>query len=464
MSLMSLLLRNSSVPANLIVLSFQRRAHLWLSALVAAVGLTACTDGITEPSRRAVTQQTVGVQPTAPVGRRSELPLQALSRQVPAFGGYYFDAAGNLVVNVTDESVAPTIRGMVQHLLDRPRRGRTPTAGQRELIVKRVAFDFTKLAQWRTALLRAGSEVNGFHSIGISHSRNRIEISVSSPQAYSAMLAVVGRLGVPSHALHVSIEAEQNDFADSLTKYVSAFGAGLRVSGYRFGNSFGPCTLGWNVYTGTAFITASHCTGERGPEPTTSATVFYQPDQMSGAYIGREIMDPSYFSGGDDVNCPVYENVCRYSDAAIIAYPSAVAPGAAGQGRIWATTWASFSASSPGSLRIDVPMTIVGESSQTIEGEVLDKIGASTGWTIGNVIMVCADTRTGGRWWYLCQDRVSAFANFGDSGAPVFRYEGSNTVTMYGLLRGGGEAGGYYTFSPMSAIQMEIGASPAYMY
>jgi len=58
----------------------------------------------------------------------------------------------------------------------------------------------------------------------------------------------------------------------------------------------------------------------------------------------------------------------------------------------------------------------------------------------------------------LCQTWVSAGAGGGDSGSPVFRRQGStNNVTLVGILWGG-SGSTLYVFSPISNIEMELGA------
>jgi hypothetical protein len=58
----------------------------------------------------------------------------------------------------------------------------------------------------------------------------------------------------------------------------------------------------------------------------------------------------------------------------------------------------------------------------------------------------------------ICQTLVSAGVGAGDSGSPVFRRQaGTSNVTLVGILWGG-SGSSLYVFSPISNIEMELGA------
>lgn len=86
-----------------------------------------------------------------------------------------------------------------------------------------------------------------------------------------------------------------------------------------------------------------------------------------------------------------------------------------------------------GSITIDSqnpPMTIVGEFPYPVGGEMVDKMGRTTGWTYGFVKKTCVDMLLSaysgsGVGLLLCQDWASYWNDKGDSGSPVFRYYGS---------------------------------------
>jgi hypothetical protein len=96
-------------------------------------------------------------------------------------------------------------------------------------------------------------------------------------------------------------------------------------------------------------------------------------------------------------------------------------------------------------------------------GTTLDKIGRTTGWTYGSLVSTCETTTqyengypTGRT--LLCQNRVNAKSDFGDSGSPVFSFTENGYGGNYelrGILWGGN--GTQFLYSPIENIQSELG-------
>jgi hypothetical protein len=118
-----------------------------------------------------------------------------------------------------------------------------------------------------------------------------------------------------------------------------------------------------------------------------------------------------------------------------------------------------------GSLTIDdrqPAFTITNRQPVSVVGQTLDKIGRTTGWTVGTVAATCvdfavADSDVG----LLCQDAMYSGNAGGDSGSPIFESQApfTNDVTLYGLLWGGGTTsfGPFLAFSPLENIEFELG-------
>jgi hypothetical protein len=206
--------------------------------------------------------------------------------------------------------------------------------------------------------------------------------------------------------------------------------------------TFGPCTIGINVNGGTGFLTASHCTEKRGPDPTynVTQTEAFQPTVSSGNYLGTEVDDPAWFALAPDNCCIFAEPKCRYSDVARLAYEPAFTPLFAGELKIEKTTYAGTGTAQEGSKVISGTLEILGEMDGWDEGKRIDKIGAVTGWTYGIITNPCEDYRTLDNYYLLCQARVTGgYANQGDSGAPAFWLEaGASTAYWAGILAQGG--------------------------
>jgi hypothetical protein len=109
--------------------------------------------------------------------------------------------------------------------------------------------------------------------------------------------------------------------------------------------------------------------------------------------------------------------------------------------------------------------TIVGEVLNPVQGDAVQKVGLTTGWTFGHVYQTCVDInyQTPGnikrRVW--CYDRADLGSDGGDSGSPVFRIIDSEAglVYFYDLvsMRGTDQLGST-GFGSVRQLRGEIGA------
>jgi hypothetical protein len=280
---------------------------------------------------------------------------------------------------------------------------------------------------------------------------------VAGEAAARQVRALAARLGVPAAALAVET-VEPVRLVSTLSDYTRPTEGGLQI-----GTS--GCTLGLNVYysnayvgvpVGTAgFFTASHCS-------TTSGVTDGVVETQGGVRIGYEAYDPPYFTNAQSTACPVNRH-CRYSDVSFFAYDAGVSWSL---GRVARTLSFGLGLNNRGDTTIDAAhpqFTLVAGVNPTV-GTYLDKVGRTTGWTEGAVSATCVDVSQGiADHLILCQDRVDAFADGGDSGSPVFQwtYSGSNAYVS-GIVWGrtgaatGTTAGGLF-FSNTSRISQDFG-------
>ena len=178
-------------------------------------------------------------------------------------------------------------------------------------------------------------------------------------------------------------------------------------------------------------VTNSHCTDTQGGN---NNTIFYQPLALNDTYrIAIETRDPAYFTGGV---CPSRKR-CRYSDTAFARLPHPSGPG---------VTIARGVIAKPDALNGLTVTTgrfrVTGENSTPVLNETLNKVGRTTGWSQGKVVLTCVNASVSGTSIVqLCQDVVKARVAGGDSGSPVFRITNrpsANDVRLYGVLWGGG--------------------------
>nr|MBA3346130.1 hypothetical protein [Gemmatimonadales bacterium] len=295
--------------------------------------------------------------------------------------------------------------------------------------------------------------------------QNRVRIGITPGASQRDVERALARVGVPREAVVITrtspIQKVQT-VRDRLRPVPG--GAQIVFPAPSEGKgSFFVCSIGFNArIPGQSgknfFVTASHCSDIQGGDQNTP---YFQPTPFVGNpssnRIAVEYKDPAY---GNPGGLCVYEGArCRLSDALLAGYTTGVTPGF---GEIARTT---FGLQRIGSLIIDrnrPRWNIVGELSFPFLGEVAHKVGRTTGWTNGPVIVTCADVGVSGTdIVQICQDFVLAGSRGGDSGSGVFERLSSNSsdVLLTGILWGGGDFDGapVFVFSSMENIEHELG-------
>jgi hypothetical protein len=212
------------------------------------------------------------------------------------------------------------------------------------------------------------------------------------------------------------------------------------------------CTSGFNAYLGSVFgfVTNSHCTVKRGE---VDGTQYAQGNDPFGATIATEIADPAYFTGDP---CPSgYQ--CRFSDSSFAKYNTS---SLGSLGKLAKTSSRGALAGSttlkPATSRFNISAV-----ASALQGQTVNKIGVTSGWTYGAIIATCADVGVSGTTnGLLCQNIVKAGSDHGDSGSPVFSWTTGANVKLLGILWGGGTSNGQqvFVYSPLENIQQELGA------
>jgi hypothetical protein len=392
----------------------------------------ACSDTSqpTSPS-----DQPVGTNPTSSLQQPDD-PV-ALARQVPGFGGFFYDAQGEPTIYLKEVATRGTAERVLQPFFSV--QGMSSSA----LRVRKADFDWASLERWQ---IQASTEVlatPGAVFVDADEASNRVRIGVERGTSAAAVKAAIARLGIPSAAVIVQ-ETEPVVQLATLRGQIRPVPGGVQINFPGF-----LCSLGFNATRSgqRSFITASHCTNVQGG---VEGTPYYQPSQsVAPTKIGTEVADPVYFrnTGG----CPSGRK-CRRSDAARAAYASSTS---SSLGRIAKTTGANNN-----SVTISGNFTITAERSPVV-GQTANKVGRTTGWSRGGITATCVNVNVSGtNITQLCQTVVSARVGAGDSGSPVFRQPntGSNNVTLLGILWGGNSSGTIFVFSPISNIEAELGA------
>ena len=405
-----------------------RQRTVLLVSLVAGTVLlaSACSD-TTQPT--SPSDAKVGFDPL----QQPEDPV-ALVRDIPGFGGFFFDRDGAPTVYLRDVSARAQVERALGPWLA------TQGVGAAPLRVRRADYDWASLERWQGRATGRALAMRGAVWVDADEARNRVTLGVERGTPAAELRSAIARLGVPSAAVVVE-EVQPVRLAATLRDRVRPVVGSLQINFPGF-----LCTLGFNATRSgqRSFITNSHCTNTQGGS---EGTPYWQPTQsLASAQIATEVADPAYTTGG---GCPSGRR-CRRSDAARARYASGTT---STLGSIARTSGANNR-----SLAITGNFRIAAEGGASV-GQTVHKIGRTTGWTRGLVSNTCVNVNvSGSNITQLCQALVSAGVGSGDSGAPVFRRQGTGSnVTLVGILWGG-SGSSLYVFSPISNIEAELGA------
>jgi len=423
------------------------------SLLTLGLFAAACREGSVPTDPGLVTFSTVGLaQQDAP----SQLDV-ALA--VPGFGGYFIDETGAPTVWLTDvgrrAEAAQALSGFLASF------GWTAT----NLKVRQAAYDYLQLDAWyRTAWPRILA-LTGAVSSDLDEGRNRLRFTGVDAGVLANIAGTLSGLGVPSGATVLQIRGPVRQVV-SLRDKVRPPHGGFQIQ--FFPTPASPlvlvCTLGFNAVKNgvNSFITNSHCSNVQGG--TTLPTDYYQATRGLIAspenYVAFEAEDPDYASGGD---CPLLRR-CRTADVSRAQY-------GAGQvfsiGKIARTTLLNSILASDDTTFFQIdPVNpsyrIVAEQATPIQGQQLNKVGRTTGWTQGTVVSTCENIDVSDSdITQLCQGLVDAFVDGGDSGSPVFGFHTDGTVFLGGILWGSNTdlvtGAVQFIFSPFGSIERELG-------
>ena len=356
-----------------------------------------------------------------------------IGRRVPEFGGMYLSEDNSILyVYVTDGYEDVLKREEVKEAIEDVLKAGLTT--RRELRLIQAQFPMSKLYEWYIELQGPVFRNPNVVMTDLDEGQNRIEIGMDDRDAIAGLRASLASLNIPEKAIVISVRERPVLAAHTLRNRATGneLEGGYQITGTVNGAELGFCTLGFNtIRNGEAgFVTAGHCT-ERAPwDGGVDGTVFHQPDSATNpAAIAVETIDPLF--SADNRRCEA-GRVCRLSDAAFVRLNAGISQNV---GKIAKTT-------AVGSLTVDhnAKFRIVAENTITVEGEIVNKVGRTTGWTSGPVIDTCMKTDLEGNRTLLCQTVTNVESEPGDSGSPVFKWADSGDlwdVELVGVLWAG---------------------------
>lgn len=362
-------------------------------------------------------------------GRRArgfEDEILRMEAQIPGLGGLFHDpATGQLVIYLKElsrrQDAMAKLRAMARNLnVRRVHKDRLGIEGQ--TVARQGKYSFSELVAWQFAIA-AGVQHGGNASVDADEAINRVRV-VIEPNASDedGILRQIAMLGIPDSA--VVIERGGRGYLDTdLTDKIRPVKGGTQIMVGGSGGS--TCTLGIPVrvlfYNIKGWLTASHCDGSSTHTGLANQRVDQNVVDDYSNLIGYTILNPAW--NLTEAGCDTTYTYCTLADAMLLE-ASDGGPSAYKMSIPVTQQWTSHvNTNSRGPRTLDTgfydwtnfePVPLV------VSGDIVYKIGRTTGVTGGYVVQTCASRKFGGV-HFLCMHKVSgASGGGGDSGGPYF--------------------------------------------
>ncbi|ATB31316.1 hypothetical protein [Melittangium boletus] len=429
----------------------------WLSCLIlmSSPALAATSGAEVLPDRAALERSAataMRILTTVPNTDEALLQMEAL---MPHMGGFYLGEDGAAHVLLTEDasegerltarSIGDAVSKMRSFARGQTQQRLTPT------VVEPARFRFSELARIRdyaTDVLN----LEDVQSLDANERANQVSVGVLSEEAAEHAREYWARLELPPESLEVFLQPRIEAMA-TLSSYVRPVPGGYSIRNGNF--SYTTCTLGYPVFSSVlgmfGFITNSHCTDVSGGVENTS---FYQGNPF---VFATEYLDPIFQTSSSLAGCPSGQ-LCRLSDSAFAGgtnYPSGALKEIAQTINYCSLPQTHCSTTVNSSSPVIYPH---GFASSPLVGQYFEKVGQTTGWTYGQLQQSCTTVRdSASGHYFVCQYTVAAGVDAGDSGSPVFTWDGTNNP-IGGILWGGDPTyHDYFVFSHYSSINTELG-------
>jgi hypothetical protein len=416
-----------------------------LASAMALAALAACADeqtpGPVGPERNEVpAEETVPPPPDGDL-YPGEKELLDIAREAPGYAGHWYEG-DTRVIAITEtgnpEVVAKAIdaRGPVEFGDHQEVR----TGGGTKVVPAR--FDYLALRDFRDRATDPVLDVPGVTFLDLDEQANTITVGVEDQSSVAGVNDAFAKAGVPPEATQVQVTGK---FSEDVT--LQQFQRPLQ-GGWQIQNAAGGiCTLGFitrNPANGApAFVTNSHCTSSFWGLDGISFSQHLNPN-----WVGREVRDPGGFG------CFLFGLWrCRFSDAALVQVTNATVD----WNRIARTTGWGWPYGAWGSITVAPPaFNVTGVQNWPFNGQMVDKMGRTSGWTYGFVRRTCV-TMPRSFWNIaLCQYWADYTSVGGDSGSPVYLWWGSN-VTLTGINWGHSDFYRVAFFSAAGGTRIDLG-------
>ncbi len=352
-----------------------RVLHVSLTTVIAAATVSACDKSpIEAPNPRSLAASQTLAPVRLPVGGH-EATWAQYARDVPGFGGMYYDSTGTLVIVLADTSRSELA---VQHFSNRIGQSHRPPEARSavnsgKLVIRQGRFDYLELLAIKDSVWRRVSGLAGVVSVAINEVENDVEVGMRD----AAGLAEVGpRLSGLIVATAIMREPIATVFD---TVSLGVFSTPL-VGGQRILTRGTFCTLGlpvWYTLLGSSTIysgalTAEHCLD------TVNARIS-MTDSITGSFI--DVGRVEFQGATNTFGCGT--NTCRWADAGLIQLENSglnyikgsIAETATSSDTGMASTYmlrpSTYTGTSLGPLLVDLDATPGGE----VVGQWVEKVG-----------------------------------------------------------------------------------------
>jgi hypothetical protein len=398
-----------------------------------------------------------------------------LANDEPSTAGFFLDSQGNLVVQTVDSSrlsnaAFAASRRVASGDISLPKKYQSA-----RIVARKAQYTFQQLSDWRDAVVDSVLGIgNGVSSVDLDEVRNRVAIGILNDEArgYAWAVARLTQLGIPQAA--VILERDNGTTPATATPVAPRVHARLFAGQYLTDTTD---TIGGGIAAGTAavgactvsivgdlsgtrgYITASHCSDGTWNLDYSRA---FQPDSTASVhrYLGHETVDPRGTACSIGQSCDYH----RSSDGSWYTLDGSI-PGRRGAIAHPDTIYRTSGSAGSTLIASVHPWLNIWATSSYYVGETLDKIGSVTGWTYGTVSASCVDrdyVKVGVTYRVYCSGKASIWGHTGDSGSPVFIWDGAEGAIYIGMLFAMDCTGSCYQnatsyFSPFSSIETDLG-------
>jgi len=291
-----------------------------------------------------------------------------------------------------------------------------------------------------------------------------LQVGVLRDSAFERVAAFAGKRGIAKDWIRIVLTPPTFRLLDLRDHYRPTMG-GIEIRSLRPNSMMSLCTMGLPTFsfaTGTAgFLTASHCT--EGAQGVMNGTSFFQGSSAIFDHIGVERLDLALFTSATNSACAMGRN-CRFSDVAFVQFAQ---QDLGITGRLKRPKDRCTASCGLDVVRPTDDLRMAYGISGLFTGNVVDKIGRTTGWTNGAITNTCENVNVFDRdsagnvidtgITLLCQVRADLISDSGDSGAPIFVNRDTYEAGEFAGILWGGNAT-TTSFSPINAIDAELGS------